>query len=448
MGLGETRQDLEGVHVTWFRREMLRGAAGSIAVKVLSAILGFAVAVVLSRWLGADGFGTYSFALAVLSIAAIPAQVGLPQLVVRETARAQARGDWAMMRGLWRWANRGVFMFAGLAVAIVTAAIIGLGMEGRGEVLLTGIVLIPVIAFANLRAASLRGLRRVVVGQLPEAVIRPLTMLALIGVTFWALPSVEVDARVAMLCFLTASAISLGAGAVMLRFARPEELRAAIDFRTDPSVWSRAVIPLALITGLHIVNNQADIIVLGLFHDDEVVGVYRACFQLALLVIFGLQAFSQLLQPHFARLHTLGELDRLQRLVTTSSRCIIVLAIMPVAALVLLSEPVLRASFGPGFESGGRVLVILAIAQLVNAIFGAVGMLLNMTGHERDTLHGVAVSAGLNIILNFALVPAYGGIGAATATAISMTVWNISLWWSVRKRLGIDASALGLAARR
>ncbi|WP_176251321.1 polysaccharide biosynthesis C-terminal domain-containing protein [Sulfitobacter sp. HGT1] len=448
MGTVTAHRDPDGANGGSFRHEILRGGAGSIAVRTISASVGFAVAVVLSRWLGVGGFGSYSFALAILSIVAIPVQVGLPQLVVRETAKAHALGDWAMIRGLWGWANRRVLMFSGLALVGVTAAIFSLGLEGRGEVILIGIGLIPVIALSNLRSASLRGLRNVVVGQLPETVVRPLAMLVLIGSAILVFPASTIDARVAMLCFFTASVVSLSVGAAMLHAVRPLELRAATDLRTEPEAWRRAVMPLALITGLQLVNNQADIIILGLFHNDEEVGIYRACFQLALLVIFGLQSITQVLQPHFARLYALGEIDRLQRLVTLASRSVTALAVVPIVVLVLWPSSLLRTTFGIEFESGGQVLIILALAQLVNASFGSVGMLLNMTGHERDTLKGLAVAAALNIILNFVAVPLYGGIGAAAATALSMTVWNILLWHSVWKRLGLDASALGLRKRK
>jgi O-antigen/teichoic acid export membrane protein len=65
-----------------------------------------------------------------------------------------------------------------------------------------------------------------------------------------------------------------------------------------------------------------------------------------------------------------------------------------------------------------------------------------MTGYQKYTFIGVAVSAILNIILNAALIPQWGAEGAAMATAISTVVWNILLVSFVQKKLNIKMNPL------
>jgi O-antigen/teichoic acid export membrane protein len=77
-----------------------------------------------------------------------------------------------------------------------------------------------------------------------------------------------------------------------------------------------------------------------------------------------------------------------------------------------------------------------------------VGALLNMTGHERDTMNGMIVAMVVNVGLNLVLAPLYGMAGAAAATATSVLVWNILLRKAVLKRLLIESSALGLKNSR
>ncbi len=50
---------------------MLRSVLGSAVIKVANALLGFGVAVVLARALGADGYGVYSTAFVIASVIAI-----------------------------------------------------------------------------------------------------------------------------------------------------------------------------------------------------------------------------------------------------------------------------------------------------------------------------------------------------------------------------------------
>ena len=86
-------------------------------------------------------------------------------------------------------------------------------------------------------------------------------------------------------------------------------------------------------------------------------------------------------------------------------------------------------------------LVILAIGQLVSVSAGSVSSLLNMTGHERDTMQGLMIAASLNLVLNLLLTPRWGATGAAVATAVTLIVWNLILLRKVYLRTGIRASA-------
>jgi len=420
-----------------FRRALWRGGLGSLGVKAAQAVLAFAVAVTLARLLGPEGYGVYAFALAVLMIIALPAQVGLPHLVVRETAKAQADGDWGLMRGLWRWSNRAVVLVSGLALAVVVAVLWLTDPSPRRETLIIGAALIPLVALASLRAASLRGLRRVVLGQLPESVIRPFAMLAIVlGATMSGLGARLSEPQAAMAAYVAAAVTAFVVGSAMLHRFRPAEMAGAAP-RTEPAEWRRAVLPLAMIAGLQLVNNQADIIVLGIFRSDEEVGIYRAVFQMALLVVFGLQAMNQMLQPHFARLYRQGDMARLQRLVTLSARAILALALPPVLAFVVFGGELLAWIFGDAYRAGATALAILAVGQLGKAAMGASLSLLNMTGNERVTARLGVVAVLVNIVLNFILVPLYGGAGAAVATSFSFLIWNAltTLW--MRKTIGI-----------
>jgi len=97
--------------------------------------------------------------------------------------------------------------------------------------------------------------------------------------------------------------------------------------------------------------------------------------------------------------------------------------------------------FGPEYDASYGPLLILIAGQAVNSAAGSVGFLLNMTGHERDTAAGMGVAVALNLALNLALIPSWGILGAATATAFSMAVWNGLLWWRVWRKLGINSLA-------
>ena len=112
---------------SWSNKEnltgtLLRGGVGSVVIRITNVFLGAILTVFLARLLGPTGYGTYIFIFSLVSIIAIPAQFGIPRLVVRETARAQVNDDWPLMRGMWRWATGMVLTFS---LVLVGAGLIG-----------------------------------------------------------------------------------------------------------------------------------------------------------------------------------------------------------------------------------------------------------------------------------------------------------------------------------
>jgi len=53
------------------------------------------------------------------------------------------------------------------------------------------------------------------------------------------------------------------------------------------------------------------------------------------------------------------------------------------------------------------------------------------------------ISAGINICLDLILIPRYGILGAATATAVALVCWNLGMVWYTRKKIGIKVTLFG-----
>ncbi len=422
---------------------LVKGAFGSLALRVISVLLMLMVSIVLARMLGPTQFGIYSVVLSLVSLLAVPAQMGLPTLVVRETATAYVWQRWGVMRGLWHWATRKVLSLA-LLLAIL-ALLVGERLlpgeaEHRTMLLVLAALLIPLNVLNTLRGAALQGLRHVVLGQLPELVINPLLLGALIvGVSL--VMQTRLDAITAIALHIFSVSFSFALGAYLLWRLVPPALRARPEPIYEARAWRAAALPIALTTGLQVLNQNIDIVMLGWLRSAEEAGIYKIAVSAAAIVSLGLGAVNQALAPHFARLHQLDDYGRLQRLVTLSARGILALSLPPMLLMVLAGEEVLTLFFGHDYASGKTALAIIAFGQLVNAAMGSVGLLLNMTGHERQTFRAVLAAAFANVGLNLALIPAWGAIGAAIAATTSLVVWNVIMWLAVRRLLGIETMA-------
>ena len=420
-----------------------KDAIGSFGLKVSYTGLSFLGAALLARLLGPSGYGVYAYAYAMVSLLSIPSQFGLPNLVVRETARGVARGDFSAVQGIWRWAGRTVGQISLVLVALAGLAAWFFRGTLDAERLATyiwALALVPLVALGNLRGAALRGLHRVVAGQLPEFLLQP-GLLSLFLVIAAFLADRPIPASTAMALNAGAAALSFLAGAFLLWRVTPSEVQKAAP-RYDNRTWLKSTLPLALIGGLRLANRQAAIIILGFFVADADIGIYRVAAQVSLLTSFGLDAINMVVAPRFAALYARAEMVKLQRLVTISNRIILAFNFTLTTGFVVLGRLFLKLAFGQPYEAAYLPLMILLVGQLVNSATGSVGVLLNMTHKEQEAAKGIAIAFVVNVILNFLLVPVLGIIGSSVANATAMIIWNVLLWLAVRRHLGINSLAI------
>jgi O-antigen/teichoic acid export membrane protein len=421
----------------------------SFALKTVYTGLTFITTMLLARLMGAAEYGVYAYAYALMMLVTLPTQAGLPNLIVRETARGMVQNRPDLVQGVWRWSGRVVGVIS-LALVMLTSLALLLWRDGlssaQGLTFAWALALVPVIALGNLRGAALRGLKKIVAGQLPEFVIRP----ALFGLLLmWGglLADWGLSAPVAMALHVSAALIALLAGAWMLLYNTPVSVHQAVP-AIEGRVWLTSCMLFALIVGFQVINKELSTVVLGFFEPSEQVGIYRVAVQVSTLASFGLQAVNLVVAPRFVDLYTQGKISRLQQLVTGSARVVLGFNLIITALFVLVGKPFFGLLFGPDFAASYCPMLILLVGQMVNSAAGSVGFLLNMTGHERDTAQGMASAAIINIALNLMLIPLWGIIGAAVATAISTTVWNVLLCWKVHIKLGINSLAFSFPENR
>lgn len=422
---------------------LVKAAVGSAGIRAVHGILALLTSVALANALAPASFGVYSFVMALVSFLAIPSELGIPRLAIREIAVTRARKEWGYMRG---FIVRSHQIIGALTVFLVLTGMLILTVWGeridptKRQCMWLGLVLVPLISLGALRGAMLRGLRKVVIGQIPEYIVRPLALLLLVLLLPLFLPR-ELSPVDVMVVQIIASTIAFVFGLSMFVRHRPAELVGA-DSRYRNSAWLASTVPFSLMSMLHLINGRTDVLMLGFFREDAEVGIYRVAAQFGVLVIFGLQVVNSIQGPHIAHLYAASDMRKLQTMITRSSQAILAVALPMVLVFVVLGRYIIRWTFGEEFDAAYAPMVILCIGQLVNASIGSVGPILNMTGNERDTTRSVFIGAVVNVLLNIFLTPRWGAIGAAVSTATTLIVWNVIMWRLVKLRTGLDASPL------
>lgn len=167
-------------------------------------------------------------------------------------------------------------------------------------------------------------------------------------------------------------------------------------------------------------------------------GIYQAAGQLSIMfeIIFG--AFNGIFMPMVADLHAQGANQRLADLLRLCTKWRIYVCAPLFIILLFASVDLVQFLYGKAYTQAAMPLVILSAGQLFAVIAGNSHPMLTMTGRQKTVVVIVLATVGLDLTLNFVLVPRFGLVGAASAAAFSAIVLNVSGAVAVRKYLNIS----------
>jgi O-antigen/teichoic acid export membrane protein len=178
-------------------------------------------------------------------------------------------------------------------------------------------------------------------------------------------------------------------------------------------------------------NARMDVMILGWFASDTIVGIYYFALRFA-------EGFYQLLvvvrrniNPVIARNASKKEfnlLDELKQSLTKYSKYLIPIS----AVLVLFGYCVLAYIIGRDL-SGFFPLLIVVAAIVATSKYIIFGNTLNQSGFPSQEARLNIITLCTNIALNFALIPFLGMFGAAIGTAVSYIVFSVILYKSTKK---------------
>ncbi len=417
-------------------RRLLVSASGTAILQGASGAMAFVLAVLLARFLGSVGYGRYALAFAWSSFLLTPAILGLNTFLVRGIAVYEVENQWPLMKGLLFRTNQLVLLTSTtIAVCGTVVALTWFSPSFRGP-FCVAMLLVPLTALTLLRQGAMQAFGRVVKGQLPEYLIRPL--LIIVGVVALELVG-RLTPTTALGANVTGVAVAFIVGALLLRRALPTALRSVRpEFVTRE--WLHASLPMMLIAGVWMANNYATTLLVGTLDGSRAAGVYSVVQKAAEVIVLVLAATNMPLAPAIARLHARKDRQGLEHTTEHMARATLLVS-APIAVAFMVFPHLYLDLFGASFQTGATALMILALGQLVNSTAGPAGNVLLMTGQERIAVRGVAAGLIANVVLAVVLVPPLGVTGGAIAFASSLVLWNTALVVLARRLVGINVTA-------
>jgi O-antigen/teichoic acid export membrane protein len=422
----------------------MAASGGTLALRGASLALGFISTVLLSRNLGASGYGVYAWAIAWTSVLQLVASLGLDTLLLRELAAQRVTQAWQTMHGLLR-TGRNVVLASSLALtALGVVAGLTLVSPSQRPTFLVALASIPALSLITVQEGALRGLGKVVASRTPEDLVRPITLIVVL-VLGWSVLTIRHTAPLGMALQVIATILAAIVSSVLVRRATPSQVRAAPPVATAGR-WVRQAAPLILLRAINTLLGQIDIILVGVLRNSTQVALYASATRFAGLVGIAEFAVNAAFLPVASRLFAGNEIGRLRKGAPLVALAGVGLSAVLAAPLIAFAPVVLKV-FGRSFAGGAFPLRILCISFVVSAICGQSLGLLTMTRNVRQVTLASGVALTSNVALNLALIPSGGARGAAVAWLLSVIIWNGVLELQVRRHIGISATPLALIPR-
>lgn len=417
---------------------MLKKFASGFLVKVCAAGCTFLFDLFIARYLGAKEAGYFFLAQAIIVILASIVRQGLDNAIVRYTASYRAQNQLHWIRSFTGFALLRV-MLVGVITSIILfilAKPISVYLFDKPELSPTltifALILLP-LTLTQIIGYFFQGYNKIILGMVYQSSL--LAVISSISVLIFH-PMSSLQAGILYLsitCLLCLVAMFHGYSRLRINFkGYPESERTKLD---------KTLKPLFVILVIGQVAQWIAPIILGVWLPSSVVALFAAALKTAKVTSFMLIVVNAVTAPRFAEAYSLHNIDELRRVAIKSGRLMMSVASILLCATLIFS-PFIMKLFGEEFADGANILRILAIGQFVNAVTGAVGYLLQMTGNEVYLRNSMFVSISLLVILLFALVPFWGTYGAAIAVAVAMSTENLICAYQVKKVLGFNTLAL------
>lgn len=384
---------------------IISGGARIFGVALSLICLGF-----ITRYLGQEGFGSYSLVLAFLSIFDSLADFGLYSLMTREISRPEA-DEKRIASNIFTLRMAILFIF--LAVAIVSIWLFPYPYQVK-----LGVAIVTIAIFFLSASQVLMGIFQKYLHTEKVALAEIIGRTVQLGLVILF---VYLDSGF----FSILIALIIGAGAIFILnflFARRYiHLTLAFNFTYWKEI-SKNALPIALSIVLTLIYFKIDSIFLSLGFINKLspnpisdVGIYNIAYKVLEGLIFFPAMFVGLIMPLLSKF-AFSNQEEFKKIFQKTLDVLFIFIIPIIIGLLFLSLPIVVLIGGKAFDASAPVLQILSFSIgliFLGTLFGNGIIALN-----KQKIGAWIYFSGMifNIITNLIFIPKYRYIGAASTT--------------------------------
>ena len=418
---------------------VVRNFSWLMAERLIRLALNLGVGFWVARHLGPGRFGTLGYCLALVTLLGFLPALGLDAIVRRDLLRSPEKTAELLASSFLLRLAAGAVAYG--AVGLLVRERWGLEGEEPRLLAIVGLLLFqPALLLPDLWLQAHLRAQWSVTAQLGALVAGSIARAGLICA----------DGSLAAFAWVAVAEMALGAIVVAivaqhlgLRVPRAAAAMAAMR-RLVAEAWPLIFANLAIVVYMKI-----DEVMLRRLAGPAAVGIYSAATRLSEVWYFLPVALASSLLPALLRARE-GDAriyaTRLQQYYDVSAAAAYALAV-PTA---LAAPWLVRVAYGGAFAAAGPILAVHIWSGVFVFLGVARGQWLVNEGLQKFYLLATLAGAVANVLLNLALIPRWGGMGAAVATVISyaLAAWVASYFHpAVRATAAMQLRALLIPLR-
>ncbi|HDZ58035.1 MAG TPA: flippase [Pseudomonas xinjiangensis] len=196
--------------------------------------------------------------------------------------------------------------------------------------------------------------------------------------------------------------------------------------------------PFGLSGVLYLIYFQSDILILKYMDGNEAAGIYNAAF-LIMSAVYLLPAvlYQKFLLP---KIHRWASHDRVRfrNVYRQGNLVMFALGCMSMICIWILAPVGLPLLFNESYSGALTPLIILAAAAPVRFMATSVGSVLVTKDNMKRKVQLMGFTALVNILMNIALIPVFGVVGAAVSTVVTEVLLLLLYTRSVKRNVFIE----------
>jgi len=416
-------------------KEIISGSAIALLFKVLFAVLGYTVTLLITRRFGAIGLGIFNLSNTVLLLLAVFCALGFQTAILRFAG--QVNLNLSQIIPIYKnillfvipfsiVISCGLFVFSDkIAVFIFKDTNLSLSFRIISLV-------IPAMVVKNINIELFRGLKKIRLSEFIRNLSVHLINIVLLLSCGLFIKSIYLPVLSYTISVFLTFCISFF---YILKYFSGQT--SPVEMEISKKEMLKISLPMLITAVSFQIMGKIDTVMLGIFKTTESVGIYAVAFKLASVTSYILFAITRIVAPKISELFWSKQISELESIIKFSAK-IIFFTSAPILVILLIFPEFFLGIFGDEFIIGKGALIFLVLGQFVNSFCGTVGHFLTMTGNQKYYMKIVSGALILNVILNYVLIPPFGIVGAAIATMISKIFWNITSLIYIKVMYGVS----------